>query len=212
MNQYFDKIYCLNQDSRPDRWEQAKAEFDRVGIQVERVATIPADQPNKSFCLSQYAMLRKFLGTDGQTLLTFEDDVIFKDMRHLDSAMRELPPNWDILYLGANITEGVFGIQEQPPIRYSPYLFRVRKAWTTHAISYSRRAIEAIVSNYPIYTFEMYDQWLNGGFLSIYNCFLINPMICWQRPGKSDLWNCDADYTGAFEWGNKFMSHENKLG
>jgi GR25 family glycosyltransferase involved in LPS biosynthesis len=35
---YFDKIYCINLDSRPDRWEQAKSEFEKVEIldRVER--------------------------------------------------------------------------------------------------------------------------------------------------------------------------------
>ena len=37
---YFDKIFCINLDSRPDRWELAQSEFDKVGIldRVERVS------------------------------------------------------------------------------------------------------------------------------------------------------------------------------
>jgi GR25 family glycosyltransferase involved in LPS biosynthesis len=204
--QLFDKIYCLNQDSRPDRWEQAKSEFERVGVKVDRFATIPADQPNKSFCLSQYAMLKTFLQTDGRTLLTFEDDVLFKDMPHLQASMEELPIDWDIIYLGANITDMVFGIKENPPVRYSDHLFRVCKAWTTHAIGYTRAMVERIVAEYPVHTFEMYDNWLNSEILPTFNAYLVNPMVCWQRPGKSDLWGQETDYTGAFIHGDKIMS------
>lgn len=151
-------------------------------------------------------MLKAFKATGEERLLTFEDDVLIQDDRHLGNALAELPADWDILYLGANITEGVFGIKEFPPVRYSPYLYRVRKAWTTHAIAYSRKMVDIILQNYPVHSFEVFDNWLNREILPHYKCFLINPMICWQRPGISDLWGgIPTDYTGAFEWGNKFM-------
>ena len=39
---YFDKIFCINLDSRPDRWEQVQKEFDKVGIldRVERFSAL----------------------------------------------------------------------------------------------------------------------------------------------------------------------------
>lgn len=206
MNNFLDTIYCLNQESRSDRWKQAEDEFKRVGLKVERFLSIPANQPNRSFCLSQYAMLKRFLETDGERLLTFEDDVLFKNMGHLQAALKELPADWDVLYLGANIHHMVFGIVENPPVRYSDNLFRVRRAWTSHAIAYSRKAVVKIVEAYPIGSFEMYDNWLSEHFLSDHQCFLINPTIAWQRPVYSDLWGANADYTGCFEWGDKFMS------
>lgn len=202
-----DRKYCLNQQSRPDRWSQAQEEFKRVGLDVEQFYSIPADQPNKSFCLSQYAMLKRFLETDGKSLLTFEDDVIFKDLSHFEAACAELPADWDIVYLGANITDMVFGIKENPPVNYSERLYCIRRAWTTHAIAYSRRTAEYIVRHYPVSEFNMYDNWLSENVLRFCRCFLVNPMVAFQRPGKSDLWGgVDTDYTGAFEWGNKFMS------
>lgn len=198
---------CLNQASRPERWSQAQTEFARVGLtDVERFLSINADQPNKSFCLSQYALLKQFLGSGKDALIAFEDDVIFRDLSHLQAALDELPADWDLLYLGANITDMVFGIKEFPPTRFSTYLYRVRRAWTSHAIVYTRRIAEVIVKDYPVHTFEMFDNWLSQNILPKYNCFLINPMACWQRKGYSDLWSSETNYTGAFEWGNKFMS------
>lgn len=205
MKEFFDQIYCLNQESRPDRWAQAEAEFNRVGIPVQRFLSLPADQPNKSFCLSQYAMLKKFLASGGKRLMTFEDDALFKNMDHLPACLNELPADWDVIYLGANLHHMVFGITENPPVKYSEHLVRVKRAWTSHAIGYSRKMVEAIIEKYPVESFEMYDNWLSSNMLEHYNCFITNPMICWQRPGKSDLWNADTDYTGAFEWGDKFM-------
>ncbi len=39
---YFDKIFCINLDSRPDRWKQVQKEFDKVGIldRVERFSAL----------------------------------------------------------------------------------------------------------------------------------------------------------------------------
>lgn len=156
-------------------------------------------------------MLKAFLKTEGKTLLIFEDDVIFKNLDHLEKAVSELPTewndHWDMLYLGANITDMVFGIKEHPPVRYSEHLWRVERAWTSHAIAYDRKVVEYIVEYYPVHQFNMYDNWLSEKILPEFECFLVNPMVAFQRPGKSDLWGgIQTDYTGAFDWGNKFMS------
>jgi len=150
-------------------------------------------------------MLKTFLKTEGRVLLALEDDVVFKDLQALDAALTELK-QWHILYLGANITDMVFGIKENQPVGVSPHLYRIRRAWTSHAIAYTREMVEVIVRDYPAETFEMYDNWLSEKMLPLYDAYLVNPMVAYQRPGRSDLWGCQTDYTGAFEWGNKFMA------
>jgi len=204
---FFKIKYCLNQDSRPDRWEQTKAELSRAKMEgVERFSSLPADQPFKSFCLSHYAMLKTFVASGQAVGLLLEDDVLFQSVDHLQEALNELPEDWGVLYLGANITEGVTGIKERPPVRFSDHLWRVRSAWTTHAVAYSRAMAVKIISTYPVHQYAMYDQWLNEHILSNHQCFLVKPMVAWQRPGKSDLWGQETDYTGAFIHGDKIMS------
>lgn len=188
---YFDKIMCLNQAERPDRWTQAEEEFKRVGLAVERFFAIKADVPFHSFCLSQHGMLKRFLESEGQRLLTLEDDVVFRPLNHLEDALSELPEDWDVLYLGAN-DRGV------TPQRYSNRLSRIGMAWTTHAVAYSRKMAEFIVANYPVETFAMYDDWLSNQ-LPDKQAFIVNPPVAWQRPVMSDLWGTQADYTGCFE-------------
>lgn len=201
---YFDKIYCLNQLSRPDRWQQALDEFLKHNIiEVEQFLCITADQPFQSFCLSQYAMLKKFLASDKNNLLILEDDVIIHEHSHLDEAIKELPHDWDILYLGANL----FGQGGWPiPQKFSNHLSRIKHAWTSHAIAYNRKAAQYIVNHYPVETYAMYDNWLSENVLEKLNCFITNPMCAWQRPVKSDLWGIEVDYTGAFDAGNKLLT------
>jgi len=201
---FFEVRYCLNQDSRPDRWIQATEEFERVGLEVERFASIPADSAVKSFCLSQYAMLKSFLASGKGVLLTLEDDAVFRGLSHLRAVLDHLPIDWDILFLGANITDMVTGIREHPPVRHSEHLYRVYHAWTTHAVAYSRGIAERIIREYD--GISMYDAWLSERILPTCKAYLVNPMVAWQRPGKSDLWGQDTDYTGAFIHGDKIMS------
>ncbi|MFZ9376809.1 MAG: glycosyltransferase family 25 protein, partial [Candidatus Fonsibacter ubiquis] len=40
LNDYFEKIYCINLDKRPDRWESAKKEFLKHNINVERYSAV----------------------------------------------------------------------------------------------------------------------------------------------------------------------------
>ena len=40
LNQYFDKIYCVNLDRRPDKWAEAVEEFKKNNMEVERFAAI----------------------------------------------------------------------------------------------------------------------------------------------------------------------------
>jgi hypothetical protein len=56
-----------------------------------------------------------------------------------------------------------------------------------------------IVLSYDPETKEMYDEWLSRNILRTNPCFMIRPTIAWQKPGRSDLWGVDTDYTGAWE-------------
>ena len=186
---FFDKILFLNQVERTDRLNDCLNELARVGLKADPFYSIKAEQPFKSFCLSQISILKEFLLTDHKTFLALEDDVLFKDLTHLPAALNELPEDWDIVYLGANVTE-------DRPEFYSHYLRRVRSAWTTHAVGYSRKAVEKIVESYKgdWENEGMYDDWLSRNFLPNNQCFIVAPMVAWQRDGFSDLWNRDASY------------------
>lgn len=194
----------------------AETEFQRVGLtNVERFSALPGDTPQQSFNQSQQAMLKTFLATDKKTLLAFEDDVQFVDMigdesyrnnmlLHLGTAVAQLPPYWDMLYLGANLFAN--GHEEEPPQLYTSSLARIYRAWTTHAVAYSRRMVEDIVSYYDVT--KMYDAFLSEEILPNreFQVFIVRPMIAWQRPGYSDLWQTDADYTNCFIEGIKLLS------
>jgi hypothetical protein len=198
---WFSDIYVLNQAERTDRWELCKQELARVGINdFSQFLSIPADPPMLSFCISQHEMLKTFLREGGVRLLDLEDDVIFNEhLWGLETAISQLPEDWDFFYLGCNL-------QGQSPGKFSSNLSIPRAAWMSHAIGYSRRYAEFIVKHYDPKS-QMYDDWL-GGQLSLYRppkAFVVNPMCAGQRPGKSDLWGAWTDYTQTIIQGNELL-------
>lgn len=189
--------YCLTQASRPDRQQQALDEFKKNGVISPFFYALDGKDPLESFNRSMQAIIAVSYNEGVPTVSVFEDDVIFKNTSQLANAIMELPYDWDMLYLGANIT--------QPPIKYSDNLCKLTAAWTSHAIIYSRKCIQTIFTNYYYGDCGMYDDWLSRKIIPLGKSFVVNPMICWQRPGKSDLWNRETDYTSCFEAGDKIM-------
>ena len=119
----FDKIFCINLDSRPDRWELAQDEFRKVGIldRVERVTAITTDQlpydprPVKNrggsdllgqfACASSHNKCTKLaIEYKSKNYLVFEDDFYFKDFdkSYLNTCINELPSDWRLFSFGYN--------------------------------------------------------------------------------------------------------------
>lgn len=192
---FFDRVTSLTVD--PAEWEKGCAEFARVGLEnVIRYQALPIDPeteckgPHQSFNLTARKVLQDFADSDAKTLLFLEDDCTFREMGHLESALRELPSAWDLCYLGCNI-------QDPSPTRYSKHLWKLNAAWTTHAIGFSRRPIQFILDNQPAPSEQMLDNWISGQLVRM-NAFVISPMICWQRPHWSGIWQQETNYDEVF--------------
>lgn len=120
-------------------------------------------------------------GVNGM-LLVCEDDVCFLNQSRevFNKAFAQLSENWDMLYLGGNIHE--------PAERFSDNLFRVKKGvHCNHAILYSEKARNTILSTYDVWTNEIkfFDHWLYLVGQDMMNCFICSPMIAYQKPGYS---------------------------
>lgn len=67
---YFDKIYCINLDSRPDRWELAQKEFKKIGI-LDRVERFSACI-GKEIVNGSSGPRARHLGVDGDQIVDGE--------------------------------------------------------------------------------------------------------------------------------------------
>ena len=172
---HFDRIVCLTMGGH--EWDIGKAEFDSVGINAQKFIALEDIGPHQSFNTSTYKILKDFYDSDNNTLLFLEDDCDFRNLSHLTSALKELPDQFDILYLGGNI-------REDKPERYSRYLYKAKNIWTTHCVAYRKPIVKFILENHPDKSEQMFDNWLANN-LSQFNGFIVAPMVAYQRPRTS---------------------------
>src|SRR5690349_8560539 len=191
---FFQRRICLTND--PAEWAIAQQELARVGLEVEKYHAVKEVGAHQSFSHSERDILLDFLYSDAETLLHLEDDVVFRDLSLLPTALRELPSDWDIVYLGANLV--LWNNGEPWPERYSEHLFRVKCAWTTHAIAYNKKCVKTILEKQPGFSERMFDNALSD-LLPELNAFCVAPMVAYQRPRLSLIWNRFDDYTPIFE-------------
>jgi hypothetical protein len=196
----FSRKVCLTLGG--PEWPIAQAEFERVGLDgVLRFDALPIDEkeilgPHQSFNGSVRKILIEALDADTHNLLFLEDDCTFRPLDHLEAALSELPVDWDIIYLGANLI--CWNSDEPQPVRYSEHLFRIGAAWTTHAIGFNRRVIPFILENQPGLSDQMIDNWISSQLPEL-NAYCVAPMVAYQRPRVSAIWQRFDDYTPIFE-------------
>jgi hypothetical protein len=194
MFSFFDQKVVLNCQSAVERMRLTASELQRVGItDYTRFEAVPDIGPHESFNRSVNYILRSFLISGANRLLLIEDDILFVGTGHLPAALEELPEDWDVVYLGANLQEQGF----KAPVRHSKHLCRVFDAWTTHCIGFSRKAVKRLIIGQPGYSERMFDNWLSSQ-LSELNAFCVTPLVAIQRPGNSLIWKANTDYTNIF--------------
>lgn len=193
---FFDRKICLSLTDA--EWEKGREEFYRVGLYgVQRFQAVKEIGPHESFSHSEREILLDFYHSPAQKLLHLEDDCQFRDLNHLGVALAELPRTWDILYLGANLLMWNDGNEPQPE-RVSDHLFRIKGAWTTHAIAYNKKCVVEILAKQPEFSVQMFDQYLSSR-LGEFQAYVVAPMVAYQRPRHSSIWDRHDDYTPIFE-------------
>lgn len=142
------RAFCLNMDSRPDRWRQAQEEFARIGWTVTREPAVvhrvspycQLDAPHAGCLDSHKRLWQRCLDDQLGVIAVFEDDVIFPaDFKDIFvAAMTELPPDWAFWQLHS------FHAAQVP---YSEHLVKIIGAgWGTHAYLVRESGCRALLS------------------------------------------------------------------
>ena len=168
------KAYCINLPERPERWDEFRKQ--KIPFEVQRFDAI-RDNPGWKGCTKSH--LKVFQEITEYPCIVFEDDcLMLHDWAMVEQCMIQLPADWDMLYLGATLNEKL-----EP---YSKNLYRIKNAWTTHAIIYnSNKVPEFILSNKS--NIKKIDVFITENVLPIFQCFITYPLIATQRPGISDV-------------------------
>ena len=212
---FFDAIFCINLDSRPDRWEKCLNQFEKLKIEnkVQRFSAISFSHEDPSFkkmlgragcCLSHIEICKIAQKNKFKNYLVFEDDFDFlgnekQIIENLNEYTNQLPADWDLYYLGGNVNED-YGYEAIE--KFSNNLYKVNSCHTTHAFAMNEKFYDEFLNLMP--NMESVFHWLNEHeaidvFLSRYilnnhKCYINNPMLALQSAGFSNIENSYFDY------------------
>lgn len=203
INQYFDKIYCINLKSRPDRWAESLAEFERHNIKnVQRIEGVqinpseiirygnmgvrPDSQNSQSRicgrigCLLSHLKIIKIAKQHQlSNVLILEDDIQFASnfQQLFESVISEIPNPWALLYFGGNEK----GIQEQ----ISERIRKIDYMLMAHAVGIHQSMFDILIEtiSYCQLPVDVYY----AQFQNKFPCYTVFPYLAWQRASFSDI-------------------------
>lgn len=201
MNNYFDKIFCINLDRRTDRWDEVSKLFEENNLIVERHSafdgkkelTLPyPSSAELAGAISHRDVILKAKELGLKNVLVFEDDVdVIKNVNGVFNFIKDFIPNdWDMLYFGGNHVGGLIQVNE--------YFFRCLRTYALHMYAVNEKCYDLIIkylSDKIKWTLEgrqslkpsVAADYFVGDLHNIINCYGLKPRIAWQREGYSDI-------------------------
>lgn len=199
LNEYFDKVYCINLIRRPDRRQKCEEQFNRINLDVEFFSAIDkVNITNNSnitdgqlACLSShYNVIKRAKKKNYSKILVLEDDVVFSNnlLDTFDKNKDVIPSDCRMLYFGGNHLNGLVKITED--------IYKMNCSLTTHAYGVDQTLYDEILNRiqYAIYPIDVYYAHLHLEYPS----YLIkdgNNQLIWQDEGYSDIDEAECDYT-----------------
>lgn len=187
LNNYFQKIYVINLSRRADRWMNVERQCKKFGITVDRFAAydgvLGADgkvSGNAGCTSSHRAVLELIAHARIERALVLEDDFEIVDEAFLemfDSMIRDVPEDWDFLFLGA-------GYAEDPIARVNGSVIRASRLLTTSSYGITWRMARKMA---PYISGVGPIDSLYGGWQREAKTYILSPRLMVQAPGMSDL-------------------------
>jgi len=184
---YFEKVVCINRDRRPARWESARNELSKLGLdaRVERFSAIEdPEDPERGCMRSHIVCVGNAAGDRAANVLIFEDDIKVYGTSEVEKAILELQQvPWQMFYLG--------GYPSQRRVKmptgakyFSPHLCRLLGGYLCgHAYAVSSSMYEFYLSKIT----QPIDRWwaytVQPNTLSL----VVNKLVVGQQDGFSDL-------------------------
>jgi len=194
----FGLSYCINLDSRKDRWEAVQGEFEKIHFYPERFSAIQDEIPARGCYKSHLAILKEAQAKDTNVFI-FEDDVEFVHPHNsgsvyygdiidvIEQSMEELAVFnwWDMFYLGGNILRHFYQV--------SPHLAKLSHCQSTHAYGVNKKFIPELVAFLESRQ-NILDVLYADSVIPFKNCFISIPMVAIQRTDYSDIEKTKMSY------------------
>jgi GR25 family glycosyltransferase involved in LPS biosynthesis len=207
MNKFFDAVFYINLDSREDRKTMILQEFDKLGVQSQRVKGMVFDGQYDGLtesqeikkangimgCMLSHLSILHWACKHNASVMIFEDDAKFINnyQEIIPNALAELPYNWDMIYLGGNICNTITPV--------SPFLGKLSHSQSTHAYGVNKKFVGKLIDY--INTSEVIPLDLTYAYKVIpnNNCYITIPMVAVQQPSFSDIEGVNVEYESWME-------------
>lgn len=143
---FFDKVYCINLQERPDRKREAEKEFKKVGLSDKvEFYTVKRHPFNieQGIYESHMACIEKGLKENAETIVIFEDDIVFDRFRveTLKGCIAFMTSgrSWNMLFFGCLVN----GVKKTD----YPSVLKIRYRSLTQGYVISRRYAEKFVKH-----------------------------------------------------------------
>lgn len=213
ISRFFDKIYCINLDKRPDRWSYVQKHTAKFGLKkhIERFSAIDVRSNPKlriyeklvkenfstlAMCgctLSHRRIIEQAKQAGLKNVLVFEDDIkILKDnIGNIQNSLEDLAElEWDVFYLGATYLYEIESVGE--------HLINVSNGtYGAHAIAYNHSIFDHMLDLLPNdpqtllqsdrFEVNVVDVWLQSKLFDHSKFYGTNPIMIVQGLQNSDL-------------------------
>ena len=211
---FFDKVYCINLEERKDRWILCEEKFKEYGITnyvrfngVKVEGNLSPKKLGQIGCTASfYNVFKDAFQNNYNKILVLEDDfnfIVSKDeiVNNLEKAFKEMPEDWDMLYLGANVMNEIVS---DPIEKYSENLFKLNSAYALHSVCLSKSSLHKIMNFFDgkgdwmencMRHYDNMDVLFAKDFQISNKCFIWKDILCLQDPSFSSIENTFFDYT-----------------
>lgn len=198
LNNIFDKIYCINLEHRKDRWEKCQEYFNKYNLVVERFNGVNGknviDDIRKNvlldgeigILLTHIEIIKEAKDKGYKSIFIFEDDVEFiEGFDEMFSVIsKQIPDNFDFLYLGGNNIQG--------STKITTNIHKIYHTYAIQSFGIKNTMFDYILENLPNYTKQI--DVFYAELHSKTNSYIIKPHLCWQRADYSDIQGGFMDY------------------
>lgn len=190
LNDFFDKIYCINLDRRTDRWENCEKQFKKYGLNVERFAAVNGNDlipkgvnglmaGEVGVIRSNYNVIKDAKNNGYKNIIIFEDDVELCDdfINKFTEFFSKVPKDWGFLYMGGNHVGGLSMINDN--------VAKINHSYAIHAICVNEMVYDHILELLPNEK-EQVDV-TYAKLQKIFPSYVFRPHLAWQKDGHSDI-------------------------
>ncbi len=177
------EAYVINLDKRPDRMESLKMPFSYTRVSAvdgQTLENVPVKMRGHIGCFrSHFNLLTDLVSSEDDFTFVFEDDIEFVDnfIVELDRISKEMPEDWDILYLGGSNVGTV-----KP---YSESLDKAERVWGTYAYVIRKKFIPILLHHLSTKEWKVDVQF--SELLPYVNAFICKPTLVKHALGYSDI-------------------------